>query len=147
MITEDQLRSKLRKIEALFAGAGTEGERDAAAAAMGRIKTKLDQASQNSASIEMKFSLSDQWSRRLFIALCRRYGLKPYRYPRQRYPTVMLKVPEPFLNQVLWPEFEQLNSVLVDYLREITDRIISEELFGDLSEAAETNEPQQITNR
>ncbi len=29
----------------------------------------------------MQVSLGDQWSRQLFLALCRRYGLKPYRLP------------------------------------------------------------------
>jgi hypothetical protein len=33
---------------------------------------------------EMQFSMPDQWSRHLFVALYRRYGLKPYRYHLQR---------------------------------------------------------------
>ncbi len=145
MASEDQLRAKLRKIEALFAGAGTEGERDAAAAALGRIQEKLASARRTSGPIEMRFSLGDRWSRRLFVALCRRYGLNPYRYHRQRYTTVMLMVPRQFVDDILWPEFEQLNSVLVDYLAGVTDRIISEELFGDLSEASEVAQPLQIS--
>jgi hypothetical protein len=32
----------------------------------------------------MQFSMPDQWSRHLFLALCRRYGLSPYRLHRQR---------------------------------------------------------------
>ena len=39
MSIESQLREKLRKIEALFAGAGTEGERLAAEAALERAGT------------------------------------------------------------------------------------------------------------
>ena len=35
------LREKLRKIEALFAGAATPGERDAAEAAMLRVRARL----------------------------------------------------------------------------------------------------------
>jgi hypothetical protein len=30
-------------------------------------------------AVEKKFSLPDQWSVRLFIALCRRYGIRPFR--------------------------------------------------------------------
>jgi len=37
MTTEHELRQKLRKIAALFEGATSAGERDAAAAALGRI--------------------------------------------------------------------------------------------------------------
>ena len=38
MTSEEQLRARLRKIEALFAGAATPGERLAAEAALARIK-------------------------------------------------------------------------------------------------------------
>src|SRR3712207_5092194 len=67
--------------------------------------------------IEMQFPLPDQWARQLFLALCRRYGLKPYRLYRQRVTTVMLRVPKRFVDQVLWPEFQELNAALMQYLR------------------------------
>jgi len=105
---EAVLREKLRKIEALFAGAGTVGERVAAEAALGRVQARLAELQGRDKTIEMQFSLRDQWSRRLFLALCRRYGLKPYRLYRQRLTTVMLRVPQAFVDQVLWrqcPEF------------------------------------------
>ncbi len=41
MTTEGELKEKLRKIEALFAGAATAGERHAAQAALERIMAKL----------------------------------------------------------------------------------------------------------
>jgi tRNA nucleotidyltransferase (CCA-adding enzyme) len=78
-----------------------------------------------------------QWSRRLFVALCRRYGLKPYRYRRQRLTTVVLRVPRGFVDQVLWPEFGELNQALVSYLNEVTLRVIKEEVHADASEAPE----------
>jgi hypothetical protein len=94
MSTESQLREKLRKIEALFAGAGTAGERLAAEAALERVRARLGELSRPDPSIEMQFSMPDQWSRHLFLALCRRYGLKPYRYYRQRRNTVMIRAPK-----------------------------------------------------
>jgi len=136
--TEEELRQKLRKIAALFEGATTPGEKDAAAAAIDRIRAALRSAEKTEATIEMQFRLPDRWSRRLFTALCRRYGLKPYRYPRQRYSTVVLRAPGSFLNQVLWPEFLQIKSALDDYLNEATERIIREEVFGNSEEAEET---------
>ena len=84
MTTQSQLRDKLRKIEALFAGAGTAGERLAAEAALERVRAKLAESEALDPPAEMQFSMPDQWSRHLFVALCRRYGLKPYRYRRQR---------------------------------------------------------------
>ena len=97
--------------------------------------TGVSQADQ---PIKMQFSLPDQWARQLFLALCRRYGLKPYRLYRQRVTTVMLHAPKGFVDQVLWPEFQELNAALMQYLTEITTRIIREEVHRDTSEAAET---------
>jgi hypothetical protein len=138
--SESQLREKLRKIEALFAGAGTAGERMAAEAALERVRARLGEAVRQDPPIEMQFSLPDQWSRHLFVALCRRYGLKPYRYPRQRRTTVMLRAPNGFINGVLWPEFTELDRVLQNYLRDVTLRVIREEVHADASDAEEAPE-------
>jgi hypothetical protein len=137
MPDETQLRDKLRKIEKLFAGAGTAGERDAAEAALGRVRARLAEMGRRDPAIEMQFSMADQWSRRLFLALARRYGLKPYRYRRQRLTTVVIRVPKGFVDQVLWPEFQELNKALVHYLNEVTLRVIRDEVHGDASEATE----------
>lgn len=137
MTDEAQLREKLRKIEALFAGAGTAGEKLAAEAALERVRARLAELQRSDQPIEMQFSLPDQWSRQLFLALCRRYGLKPYRLYRQRVTTVMLRVPKRFVDQVLWPEFQQLNAALMQYLNEVTTRVIREEVHRDTSEAVE----------
>jgi len=138
-VTQDEsdLRDRLRKIEALFAGAATAGERNAAAAALDRVRARLDEMGRRDPAIEMQFSMTDQWSRRLFLALARRYGLQPYRYRRQRLTTVMIRVPRGFVDQVLWPEFQELNRALVHYLNEVTMRVIREEVHGDASEATE----------
>ncbi len=138
-------RAKLRKIEALFARAGTPGERQAAKAASERIREKLGTFLKSDKPVEMKFSLTDAWSRQLFLALSRRYGLEPYRYPRQRRTTVMVRAPETFINETLWPEFKELNKVLVDYLSEVTERIIREEVFAQTAEAEEVDEPLQLS--
>ncbi len=137
MAEETQLREKLRKIEALFAGAGTDGERIAAEAARERVRARLAELERSDQPIEMQFSLSDQWARWLFLALCRRYGLKPYRLHRQRLTTVMLRVPKGFVDQVLWPEFNELNAALMQYLNDVTTRVIREEVHRDTSEASE----------
>ncbi len=140
MTTEHELRQKLRKIAALFEGATTEGERDAAAAATNRILAALKSAQQSERTIEMQFALPDRWSRRLFTALCRRYGLRPYRYPRQRQSTVVLRAPESFIKNTLWPEFIEIKDALDGYLNEATERIIREEVFGNSQEPEERAE-------
>ena len=137
MLIEAQLRDKLRKIEALFAGAEIAGERLAAEAALQRVQARLAELERRDPAVEVQFSMPDQWSRRLFVALCRRYGLKPYRYRRQRLTTVVLRAPQGFIDEVLWPEFGELNRALASYLNEVTLRVIREEIHADASEAAE----------
>jgi hypothetical protein len=141
MTTEDKLREKLRKIAALYEGAKTSGERQAAAAAIARVREALASVVQTERPIEMQFKLPDLWQRRLFTALCRRYGLEPYRYMRQRYTTVMLRVPRSFVDETLWPEYLQIKSALDEYLTEATERIIREEVYGDTREASEVGPP------
>lgn len=135
MITEQELREKLRKIARLFEGATTAGEREAAAAAIERVKKALAAMEQQERPVEMQFSLPDRWQRRLFSALCRRYGLEPYRYKRQRYTTVMVRAPRSFIDRTLWPEYQELKQALDEYLNEATERIIREEVYGDAREA------------
>lgn len=140
MSDEALLRDKLRKIEALFAGAGTAGEKLAAEAALQRVRARLAESAKREV-VELQFSLADQWSRTLFLALCRRYALQPYRLARQRRTTVMLKAPKTFVDEVLWPEFQELDAILRGYLGEVTLRIVREQVHRDTSEAPEVQAP------
>jgi hypothetical protein len=140
MATQSELREKLRKIEALFSGAGTAGERLAAEAALQRVRARLAELEQHDPAIELQFSMPDRWSRHLFMALCRRYGLKPYRYHRQRRTTVMVRAPRRFLDEVLWREFCELDVALQAYLMEVTLKVIREEVFADTSDAQDIPE-------
>ncbi len=140
MAIEDQLRERLRKVEALFFGAATAGERDAAGAAADRLRAKLDEAARRDPPIEMKFTMPDQWSTRLFIALCRRYGFRPFRYSRQRYTTVMVKAPRRLFEDVVWREFNDLHRDLAAYLEETTERLIRETIHADAADAETAQE-------
>jgi hypothetical protein len=144
MTPEQALREKLRKIEALFAGAATEGEKVAAGAAAERIRDRLGQAAGKEKEIEVKFSISDVWPRQLFVALCRRYGLRPFRYRRMHRQTIIIRAPKSFVEQVLWPEFEELSAALTAYLSEITERVIREEVHGETGDADEVDESRRI---
>jgi len=137
VFTEQELRERLRKISALFEGATTPGERNAAAAAIDRVKKALGAMQQTERAVEVQFTLPDRWQRRLFAALCRRYGLEPYRYKRQRYTTVMVRAPHSFIDNTLWPEYQEIKGALDEYLNEATERIIREEVYGDAREAPE----------
>jgi hypothetical protein len=49
----------------------------------------------------------------------------------------MLKVPRSFVDNVLWPEFVELNEALTEYLMAVTQKIIREEVYGGTTEADE----------
>ena len=78
------IADKIRKIEALLAGAKSDGERRAAELAKQRIQGRL--AAQ---PIEYTIRLRNLWTKKLFVALCQKYQLKPYRYSRQKHTTTM----------------------------------------------------------
>lgn len=141
---EAQLREKLHKIEALFAGAATAGEKAAADAAAERIRARLRTATSEEKVEEVKISVPDIWSRQLFIALCRRYGVNPFRYRRMHRQTVVVKAPRSFVEQVLWPEFQELSAALSAYLAEITEKLIREEVHGETGDAEERDEPRRL---
>lgn len=141
---ESRLIEKLRRIEALFSGATTEGERNAAEEARKRIRARLATLQKQQPPIEYQFSLPDRWTRQVFLALLRRYGLRPYRRHGQRYSTVMVMVPQRFVDEVLWPEFQQLSDTLQAHLASITERVVTEVLHADQSEAKEENATPQI---
>jgi len=134
-MTRDELIEKIRKVEALFTGTDSAGEKQAARSALERLNAQLGPTPEK--TIEYKFSLSDPWKRQLFLALCRRNGLTPFRQYRQRYSTVMLRCTQSMCDQILWPQFLELSSLLHAYLDEATRDIITRSIHRDLSEAAE----------
>jgi hypothetical protein len=141
---EEQLVEKLRRIEALHARAGSDGERVAAQQARQRIQARLQQLAAEEPPIEFRFTLSDQWSRHLFVALLRRYGIQPYRYRGQRRTTVMARLSRSFVNDTLWPEFQELQHTLSAYFDALTDRVIEQALEVKAGEAEERSEPQAL---
>jgi hypothetical protein len=133
MFDEAGLKEKLRAIEALFSGAATEGERDAAERARQRIMTRLREMVAER-QVEWQFSL-DRWSYDLLVALARRYGLEPYRYRRQRYSTLIVKASERFLKETFLPEYDAMSKTLHEHLTAVTKRVVAEVLNADKREA------------
>ncbi|HWH71645.1 MAG TPA: hypothetical protein VNT26_19890 [Candidatus Sulfotelmatobacter sp.] len=142
MTAEQRFIEKLQRIEALFAGAATPGEREAAAQARDRIRSRLHEQQQQDPAVEFAFKLRDRWSHKLLIALLRRYQIRPYRYRGQRYTTIMARVPTRFVHETLWPEFQELNRTLATFLNEVTDRVIAQGIESDMAEVEV--EPQSL---
>ena len=132
MLDDEQLRAKLAKVEELFRRSGSTGERAAAEAALNRLKDRLDVSDEDrEPEIELQFSLPDMWSVRLFLAVCRKHGVRPYRYARQRRTTVMARARQAFFDQVVLPEFDLLHDELESYFENVTDQLIERALGSD----------------
>jgi hypothetical protein len=144
LMDEASLLEKLRRIEALFAGATTEGEKIAAAEARRRIQGRLELLEKEDPPVEYRFRLDDPWSRKLFMALCRRYDVRTYRYRGQKRSSVMARLSRRFVDETLWPEYQQLSGVLRTYLDDVTERVIAEAIHKDTSDADEVAAPQQL---
>ncbi len=114
------IADKIRKIEALIAGAKSDGERQAAEFAKQRLENKI-----LAQPLEYTVRLDSRWKKRLFLAICGKHGLQTYRYARQKYTTTMVRVSKFFMDSVLWPEFNRHASILDKLTSEILDDLIS----------------------
>jgi hypothetical protein len=141
---EARLIDKLRLIEALFSGATTEGEKVAAERARERILERLTLWEKEDPPVEYRFTVADMWSRKVFVALLRRYGIRPYRYSGQRYTTAMARVSKRFVDETLWPEFQEISETLRSYLSGVTDRVVQQVIHQDCSEAEVIEKPKQL---
>jgi hypothetical protein len=137
---EGTLVEKLRKLEALHAGTKVDGEREAARLAAERIRERLADLRGREEDVELLYRLPDPWTRRLFVALCRRYGLEPFRERGRRTSTIQVRAPKAFQHGTLWPEFLALSKELKTHLEELTDRVIREAIHDDVTEAPEAGE-------
>ena len=137
MVDDEELRAKLAKVQALFRDAGSPGERAAAEAAMDRLHDRLGTADGNrEPEVELQYSLPDKWSVRLLIAICRKHGVHPYRYTRQRRTTVMVRARERAFDRLVWTEFSRLHTELEIYFADVTDHLITRAMGSDGDDSA-----------
>ena len=133
MAGDNDIRDKLAKLEALFARGATAGERAAAGAARDRLQARLglELDSGEEPESEMQYSLPDVWSVRIFVALCRKHGIRPYRYPRQRRTTVMVRVHQSSFEQTVGEGFRTLHRELTAYFSEMVEHLIADAMKSD----------------
>ena len=142
MSIEDQLRERLRKVEALFFGAATEGEREAAGAAAERLKAKLDEADATGRTqVRHAGSMVGQAVHRALPAL----WLHSLPLCASARTTVMVKAPRQLFNDVVWRQFCELHDDLWAYLDETTERVIRETIHADAADAEIAPEPLGLT--
>jgi len=145
MLSEIGLIEKLKKIEALYLGATTEGEKAAAFHAMANVKNKINHYQSEEIIKEWSFKFENYFEKKLFKALLSKYNLQSYRYKGQRYTTVMVRSTDSFVNQTLWPQYLEMSKVLRSYLEEVTNDVIKKTMGLEEAEDEIREENSQIS--
>lgn len=123
------LVDKIQKIQALIDRASSEGERQAAELAKQRLHDRIKEN-----PIEYKVTSHSKWEKRLFGAVCKKNGFKPYRYSRQKYTTTMVRVSKSVMDDVLWPEYTKYTALLREMVDEIATDLVDRIYTGDKEE-------------
>lgn len=125
----EEIRAKLEKLEELFARGATPGERAAAGAARDRLAKKLKISQED--EIELQYSLPDGWAVRIFVALCRKRGVKPFLYPQRRRTKVIVRVQPDVFDMTVGAEFRTSHAELVAYFKDTVDHLIADAMKSD----------------
>ena len=138
---------KFQKIKNLYERGATEGERQAAAAAMDRLrlmygaappplpsphpKRKKAKPAQPKAEQLRKhrFFIADRWDRLLFEVLCNMHGIELIHEKGQRKNTVLARSQKSFVKNTLWPEFLRLQKELHDECHDAVKRVLRKYVF------------------
>jgi hypothetical protein len=62
---------------------------------------------------------------RVFVVVCERYGIEPYRVPRQRQSTISIRAPRSLIQEILWPLFEEMARMVEAWLYERTAELMA----------------------
>jgi hypothetical protein len=129
------LLDKIQKVQALIDRASSDGERQAAELAKQRLHKKI-----NDAPIEYTVRSHSKWEKKLFTAVCKKNGLAPYRYARQKHTTTMVRVSKPVMNEVLWPQYLKYTALLREMVDGIALDLIDKIYTGDKEETVLSGE-------
>ncbi len=81
--------------------------------------------------IELQYSLPDVWSVRIFVALCRKHRVRPYRYPRQRRTTAMVRTRQVSFERRVASEFRTLYPEVTAYFEATVNHLIADAMKSD----------------
>lgn len=137
---------KAEKIEALIEQASFKEEREETLLAKTRILSSLDE--KDIILKDEKFTIctvtiDNPWKKLLFVTLCRKYGLSPYRYKRQRSTTTNVEVSKEVMKKKLWPEYQKFVKILDNLVEDIIEDLLKQIWQG---EDVETVVPEKIDN-
>lgn len=127
------LLNKIQKIQALIDRTSSEGERQAAERAKQRLHERLHEDSIQ-VPVEYRVASHSKWEKTLFTAVCKKNGLIPYRYSRQKHTTTMVRVNKSTMDNVLWPQYIKYAGILREMVDTIAFDLIDKIYAGDKEE-------------
>lgn len=136
MVSEQDLQKKFREIEMSYKGVSVPLKDSKTKISVKDFKRPFEV---NIKTKEMQFLFPDMWRSKLFVALCRKYKLEPYRYSGQRHTTVMVRGSREFIDTVLWDEYVALADVLVQYFSNVIVKLICEEIHPNAADTTEVS--------
>ncbi len=132
---EHDLVMRMRQVEADLAPAPTPlADGQPGPDARQRIAMRREAIEQTDPPMEHHFQVKDAAERRLLAALLRRYGLTPYRYPRQGENDLMVRMSLSFEDELLHPIRAALQREWAAFRLAAMERVAAEALHWDTSD-------------
>ncbi len=105
----------LNKIKDIIEEASIEDEYYKAFLERGKSLSSLSK-NQDKTLPEYRVNMENFWKTYLFGALCRKRNLQTYRYRRQKYTSINVRVSKEVMENELWPEYLKFAKVLDDLI-------------------------------
>lgn len=112
-----KLADELTAIERRYAPGG-----DASAEACAKQLTDWRAREDDREEVCSTHDVTEAW---LLMRLCGRYGIRPFRGPRQKPTTVCLRAPAGFMSTVLWPQHQEAALVFARARADIVNEIVT----------------------
>lgn len=133
---EDRLVEQLGDVERRFGDVGEE----AARAALARWRER-------EGDTEFQVSVPSPTAQLVLVGWCRRYGLTPYRKPKQRKASVCVRAPRGFMHEVMWPRVEAMARLVETETANAVTRVVERWSGARLEREEETADQGELFTR
>lgn len=85
------------------------------------VRARLAETRSREPDVEVVVAIPSEPDARVFLLLCRRYGIDVYRRSKRRDARLMIRVPESFEQTVLRPLYAAISDAVETHLIEVAD--------------------------
>lgn len=95
------------------------------------FKKKLKDISHLEEIYEIIVNTKTDWNRQIFLALCEKYNLEPYRYKGEKKTTIKLETTMDFMENILWPDYKKFTKIYHKSMEDILKKCIEKILYKE----------------